>query len=82
MGTSSRNQVYYAPVSSTGIGTWQATTSYPVGMTYDGCSIYNGYIYCVGTASTSSANQVYYAPVSSTGIGTWQSNNKLPCCNG
>ncbi|MEM3661480.1 MAG: hypothetical protein QXG73_01480, partial [Candidatus Micrarchaeaceae archaeon] len=27
-------QVYYAPVSSTGIGTWKATTSYPVGM-YD-----------------------------------------------
>jgi len=71
------NQVYYASVSSTGIGTWQATTSYPVAMLGAGCSIYNGYIYCVGS-DASPRNQVYYAPVSSTGIGTWQATTSYP----
>ena len=69
-------QVYYAPVSSTGIGTWQATTSYPVEMDIAGCSIYNGYIYCVG--SYTSPYAVYYAPVSSTGVGTWQATTSYP----
>jgi len=67
-------QVYYAPVSSTGIGTWTSTTSYPVPMVAAGCSIYNGYIYCVGRYRYS----VYYAPVSSTGIGTWTSTTSYP----
>jgi len=69
------NYVYYAPVSSTGIGTWQATTRYPVRMYNAGCSIYNGYIYCVGG---SRSYAVYYAPVSSTGIGTWQATTRYP----
>ncbi|MEM0149119.1 MAG: hypothetical protein QW346_02540 [Candidatus Micrarchaeaceae archaeon] len=85
--------VYYAPVSSTGIGTWKATASYPVPMTDAGCSIYNGYIYCVGTTAaecsmynngyiycvgTEADNQTYYAPVSSTGIGTWTATTSYP----
>ena len=70
-------QVYYAPVSSTGIGAWTSTTSYPVAMDYAGCSIYNGYIYCVGTY-VSPYTQVYYAPVSSTGIGAWTSTTSYP----
>jgi len=74
--TSPYTQVYYAPVSSTGIGAWTSTTSYPVGMNGAGCSIYNGYIYCVGGASPST--EVYYAPVSSTGIGTWTSTTSYP----
>ncbi|MEM3661858.1 MAG: hypothetical protein QXG73_03450, partial [Candidatus Micrarchaeaceae archaeon] len=72
-------QVYYAPVSSTGIGTWTATTSYPVVMVDAGCSINNGYIYCVGTGEGGYAGtQVYYAPVSSTGIGTWTATTSYP----
>jgi hypothetical protein len=71
-------QVYYAPVSSTGIGAWTSTTSYPVAMDGAGCSIYNGYIYCVGTYGASPYTQVYYAPVSSTGIGTWTSTTSYP----
>jgi len=42
-----------------------------------GCSIYNSYIYCVGSGS-SPYIQVYYAPVSSTGIGTWQATTSYP----
>ncbi|MEM0149158.1 MAG: hypothetical protein QW346_02745, partial [Candidatus Micrarchaeaceae archaeon] len=76
--TSPSTQVYYAPVSSTGIGTWTATTSYPVTMYDAGCSINNGYIYCVGTDGASPSTQVYYAPVSSTGIGTWTATTSYP----
>ncbi|MEM3572508.1 MAG: hypothetical protein QW530_02145, partial [Candidatus Micrarchaeaceae archaeon] len=72
------NQVYYAPVSSTGIGPWTATTAYPVPMYAAGCSIYNGYIYCVGTWGTPPYTQVYYAPVSSTGIGPWTATTAYP----
>ena len=80
-GASPYNYVYYAPISSTGIGTWQATTRYPVRMVGAGCSIYNGYIYCVGTGANpvkNPFNYVYYAPVSSTGIGTWTSTTSYP----
>ena len=78
MGTAGFSFVYYAPVSSTGIGAWQATTSYPVAMFEAGCSIYNGYIYCVGTISKSPYTQVYYAAISSTGIGAWTSTTSYP----
>ncbi|MDE1849956.1 MAG: hypothetical protein KGI00_04480 [Candidatus Micrarchaeota archaeon] len=71
--------VYYAPISSTGIGAWTSSTSYPYTYTYRSqCVTYNGYIYCVGGFSGGSqTNLVYYAPVSSTGVGAWAaaSNN-------
>jgi len=45
--------VYYAPISSTGVGTWQATTSYPlitvVVTTRNSSTTYTGgmaYAYC------------------------------------
>jgi len=75
---SPETQVYYAPVSSTGIGTWQSATSYPAPLDYAGCAVYNGYIYCVGTYAASPYNYVYYAPISSTGVGTWQSTTSYP----
>ena len=74
---STYNQVYYAPVSSTGVGTWSSTGNYPVAIYRAGCSIYGGYIYCVGTTASPS-NQVYYALVSSTGVGTWSSTGNYP----
>ena len=73
-GTANMNEVYYAPISSTGIGAWAPTSSpsnvYPVKLWRSGCSISNGYIYCVGSAA-GTGMLTYYAPVSSTGIGTW-----------
>ncbi|MGC9157334.1 MAG: hypothetical protein ACP5GD_04090, partial [Candidatus Micrarchaeia archaeon] len=64
-------------VSSTGIGPWKSTTSYPLQIFELGCSIYNGYIYCVGSC-LSPYTQVYYAPVSSTGVGPWKSTTSYP----
>ena len=42
-----------------------------------GCSIYNGYIYCVGSG-TISGKEVYSAPVSSGTVGSWTSQANYP----
>jgi uncharacterized protein (UPF0333 family) len=74
----SDHTAYYAPVSSTGVGTWTQATSYPLGLDDAGCSILDGYIYCVGTIASAYNNEVYYAPISSTGIGTWTASTFYP----
>jgi hypothetical protein len=77
-GSSPYNQVYYAPLSSTGMGTWSSGTSTPIPSSDCGsCSLYNGYAYCLGSCSGTD-NQVYYAPISSTGVGTWTSSTGYP----
>jgi hypothetical protein len=76
---SSVNYVYYASVSSTGVGPWTATTSYPTAISGQSCAISGGYIYCVaGTSSTGFSSDVYYAPVSSSGVGAWSSTASYP----
>jgi hypothetical protein len=63
------NAVYYAPVSSGGIGTWKQASSYPVGSETT-CVISSGYIYCVGGFDGSSVEEngaVHYASLSSIG---------------
>jgi hypothetical protein len=40
-------------------------------MAFAGCSIYNGYIYCVGTSYYPNQKAVYSAQVSSGMIGAW-----------
>ena len=72
-----QNYVYYAQISSTGIGSWTSSTTYPVGMNGGSCSITSGYIYCVGSGP-SPYNYVYYAPISSTGVGSWTSSTSYP----
>jgi len=63
---------YYAALSSTGVGSWTATTSYPDDGIGQSCAFSSGYIYCVGgEISSGFSNLVYYAPVSSGGIGQW-----------
>jgi hypothetical protein len=65
------NAVYYAEVSSSGVGPWSLTTSYPAYVDFESCAIYSGYIYCVPGNLPGNANYVYYASVSSSGVGTW-----------
>ncbi len=79
------NQTYYAqlnPINSTfvkpGIGAWKNTTPYPNPILYAGCSIYSGYIYCVGNGAPTYSNETFYAPISSSGIGTWRNTTKYP----
>ncbi|MDA4131592.1 MAG: hypothetical protein OK454_00505, partial [Thaumarchaeota archaeon] len=76
-----RSGVYYAPISSSGVGTWASTTSYPTGFDEGSCAISGGYIYCVGGETDSAgdyANAVYFASVSSSGVGTWTSTTAYP----
>ena len=44
------SNVYYAKLSSSGIGSWQQTTGYPVDAEGGSCQISGGYIYCVDGA--------------------------------
>ncbi len=74
------NAVYYATISSSGVGTWISTTNYPANLYAPSCAIYSGYIYCVGgnaNSGTQETNAVYFASVSSSGVGTWTSTTSL-----
>ena len=76
------NSVYYAQLSSSGIGAWTSTTPYPTNIEVTSCSTYNGYIYCVGgfngLPNSKRISNVYYATASSSGVGTWQSTTNYP----
>ena len=74
------NEVYYAPLSSSGgVGSWISTTSYPTDIGGQSCAVYSGYIYCVGGYTGSVyTNEVYYAPLSASGVGSWTSTTSYP----
>ena len=74
------NSVYYAALTSSGVGTWTQTTTYPGSYVGQACAISSSDIYCVGaqTGQSSFANAVYYATTSSTGIGVWQKAPNYP----
>ena len=74
---------YFARISSTGIGRWNATVSYPLVIDRESCAaVSNGYIYCAGGMAGSTpapTNAVYYAPLlSASGIGAWQTGPNYP----
>ena len=59
------NAVYYAPISSGGIGTWKQATNFPFGVSTI-CATLSGNVYCFGGYDGSSVgedNQVTYAPI-------------------
>jgi hypothetical protein len=73
----SLNSSYYAPLSSSGIGTWLKTTSYPKALGNIMCVASTGNIYCTGGAGNISdpatyVNASYFAQLSPTGIGAWK----------
>ena len=67
--------VFYAPISSSGIGSGESTTSYPSAVAFLGCATDGGYVYCV---SSGVYGGVYYASVSPSGVGTWVSTTSYP----
>lgn len=77
-GHGNENLTFYAPLNASGIGKWQNTTSYPVGVDDVGCDIYHGYIYCTGTNATVYENESYYAKLSPSGIGNWTATTPYP----
>ena len=72
---SSADSVYFAPFTSSGVGQWTNTTSYPVAVKQQSCVSYSNDIYCVGGYLSTS---VYYAPLSTTGVGTWTNTTGYP----
>jgi hypothetical protein len=80
------SNAYYATISSSGIGAWTPTTSYPTlstgnsGIAGQSCVIWQGYIYCIAGEDNqyNSVPDVYYATVSDLGIGTWTATTPYP----
>ncbi len=72
--------VYYAPLSSSGIGQWTATLSYPTALTASSCAQYSGYVYCIGGFDSSelSSADSYFGPTTSTGIASWTDLPQYP----
>jgi hypothetical protein len=64
--------VYYAPLSSQGIGAWTASTAYPDGASGPVCMVDSETIYCA------SGTDAYYAPLSSSGVGAWAPTTPPP----
>jgi hypothetical protein len=74
------NSVYYAPLSSSGIGSWSQSTPYPASTYFPSCFAADGYVYCLGGVD-GSGNVVsadYYASLSSAGVGAWAQTTAYP----
>jgi len=79
LATSAVDGVYYAPISSAGIGTWANTTDYPTSIRTASCVAEADTIYCVGGYSNSAlTDDVYYAPLSPLGVGSWTNTTSYP----
>jgi N-acetylneuraminic acid mutarotase len=78
--TSMSTSVWYAELSSSGIGTWQQTTSYPTNVYFATCVAFNNYIYCLGGYDSNGnvLNSVYYASLSPSGVGSWTTTTSYP----
>ncbi|MDA4134578.1 MAG: hypothetical protein OK441_03300 [Thaumarchaeota archaeon] len=76
----SSTSVYYAQLSSTGIGAWSSTTAYPGGVYFPTCYSSSGYIYCLGGADSNdnAVSTDFSAPLSSSGVGAWTQTTAYP----
>jgi len=77
------NAVYYAQVSSSGVGAWTSTTNYPITDNLDTCSVSGGYIFCLGgeydMVHGFVTGDVYSNTLSSGAVGaTWSSTTIYP----
>ena len=69
------SQVYYASLSSNGVGQWSSTTTYPVRILQESCVTSGNYIYCIGGLG---ANSVYFARIFPDGVGVWTATTNYP----
>src|SRR2546430_16472683 len=79
------NVVYFASLSSSGVGSWSSATSYPLNVISPGCVVGSGFVYCIGgdTAThgpfggtfTGFTMAVYFASLSSSGVGPLSSTD-------
>jgi len=78
--TAASSSVWYAPLSSSGIGTWTLTTAYPNGDYLPSCYAAGAYLYCIGGADANGnpLGTTYYASLSSSGVGAWTATTPYP----
>jgi hypothetical protein len=78
---------YYAPLGSGGsIGSWSASTPFPVPIDSQSCAASGGYVYCLGgnnetdgtDGGSASSNSAWYAQLSHAGIGNWLRTTAYP----
>lgn len=69
------DNVYSATISSNGVGSWTATTPYPIATSYN-CIPSNGHIYCI--SSPYYPPHSYYAAVSGSSLGAWNLSTTYP----
>jgi hypothetical protein len=65
-------EVYFANLTSSGVGNWTETSSYPLDLFGQACAASGGYIYCVGGVGNDGPrpnSSVFYALLSSSGVG-------------
>src|SRR6266581_3641100 len=81
----STSAVYFAALSSSGVGSWSPSTSYPTGIVFQSCVVDSGFVYCIGGdmangfgTANGFTNVVYFAPLSSSGVGSWSSGTSYP----
>jgi hypothetical protein len=77
------SSVYYAPISPSGIGTWDASGQFPFLLSHQSCVVSDGDIYCIGGDSgpyfiTPVLNAVYHAALSPEGVSNWTSADPFP----
>ena len=78
-GGNSHNQVDYAALGASGIGSWSSTTAYPTAIDSASCVNATSGIYCVGGEDgTTVLDDVYFASASSSGLGSWSSEAAYP----
>jgi hypothetical protein len=79
---SPHDSVYYAALSSSGIGNWSLDRyPYPQPIMFASCVTYTGYVYCIGGTHTSAGNDTsssYFAPIQSQGLGNWTATSPFP----
>src|SRR3989442_874091 len=59
--------VFYTRVTSSGVGAWTNTTTYPTPRGQSSCVATGGYIYCAGNGAQGRA------PINGSGVGPWSS---------
>jgi hypothetical protein len=58
--------VYSASIAGSTLNPWTQTTGYPMGIGYQGCTLYNGYIYCAGGVTPTLFQPGYYSITNAT----------------
>ena len=76
----SSNSVWYAQLSSSGVGAWSHSTAYPKNIYFPSCFAAGGFVYCLGGAdgNNNPLSADYYAPLSPTGVGAWTQTTAYP----